>query len=751
MRGDRRSAPVGIDGWWATPNLGFILTKIRLMMAALRPPTRLAIPRSVALALCLLAAPVAALAQTDPGDGPHTNVTLVSETRNIVPGQKLQLALRQQIQTGWHTYWVNPGDSGLPTTVDWTLPALPAGFQAGPIVWPTPRRIPFGPLVSYGYEGEVLLPVTVTVPDKIAVGSNVTLTGHASWLVCSNVCVPEETDLKLTLPVSAGPAVPDPTWSVQLAAVRGAMPVDNPFPTQVTVDKAEIRLHVATGDAGKLTDVAFFPLDEGVVDNDVAPKIAAGRDGVTITLKRPEQNPRPADRLNGVLAFRDASAGDASTSRAISIATPATAGAAGAGAPATIGATALIEALLLAIAGGIVLNLMPCVLPVLSIKALSLVRHAQSAPREVRLQGLAYAAGVLVSFGIVAGGLIALRAAGAEIGWGFQLQSPIFLTIMIYVLFAVGLSLSGVFTFGDSVAGVGSDLAAREGYSGSFFTGALATLVATPCTAPFMAAAIGFAITQPWYVSFAVFEAIGVGLALPYLLLAFSPGARRFLPKPGAWMNSFKQVLAFPVYGTAVWLGFVLASESGSIGITAALAGLVLIGFAAWLYEAVRMGEGRGRLAGLALSALAVIAALFLLQIPGETGYAAADTEAPAANAAAGAAGATWQPFSQARLDALRAEGKPVFVDFTADWCITCKVNERVALGDPSVKQAFVAGGVVTLRGDWTRRDGEITRVLEANHRGGVPLYIYYPRSGDPVILPQILTADTVLQQLKGG
>jgi len=252
-----------------------------------------------------------------------------------------------------------------------------------------------------------------------------------------------------------------------------------------------------------------------------------------------------------------------------------------------------------------VLNLMPCVLPVLSIKALSLVRHAQSAPREVRMQGLAYAAGVLVSFGIVAGALIVLRAAGAEIGWGFQLQSPIFLTIMIYVLFAVGLSLSGVFTVGDSVAGLGSGLADREGYSGSFFTGALATLVATPCTAPFMAAAIGFAITQPWYISFAVFEAIGVGLALPYLVLAFSPGARRFLPKPGVWMNSFKQVLAFPVYGTAVWLAFVLSAETGSIGVTAALAGLVLIAFAAWLYETVRHGEGRGRLAGIAVSVIA--------------------------------------------------------------------------------------------------------------------------------------------------
>jgi len=271
--------------------------------------------------------------------------------------------------------------------------------------------------------------------------------------------------------------------------------------------------------------------------------------------------------------------------------------------------------------------------------------------------------------------------------------------------------------------------------------------VATPCTAPFMAAAIGFAITQPWYISFAVFEAIGVGLALPYVALAFSPGARRFLPKPGAWMDKLKQVLAFPVYGTAVWLAFVLASESGSVGVTAALAGLVLIAFAAWLYEMVRLAEGNGRRIGLATAAIAVVAALVLLKIPD-----AATADAAPAGSTAVTDGA-WQPFSQAKLDALRAEDKPVFIDFTADWCITCKVNERVALSDPSVKSALEAQGVALLRGDWTRRDKEITRVLEANGRGGVPLYLFYAKgTGDkPTILPQILTADIVLQSLKGG
>lgn len=678
-------------------------------------------------------------------DGPRAVTTLVAENQAIVSGQTLTVGLHQSIRPGWHTYWVNPGDSGLPTSIDWQLPQ---GFSAGEIAWPAPERIPFGPLVSYGYSKEILLPITITVPAKLDPGSTVTLSGHANWLACADVCIPEETDIAVTLPVSAGPAQPDGKFSAAFAAARAALPVPNPFPVKVALDKGVVALQVSTGDAGKLTDIGFYPLDNDTIDNDVTPEVSAGGDGIVIRMKRPDKNPKPATALKGVLAFHDTSLGADAPRRAIAIEAPIVAGPLPAepagGTAVAIAGLGLLEALALAVLGGIILNLMPCVLPVLSIKALSLVKHSQSAPREVRLQGLAYAAGVLASFALVAGTLIVLRTAGAQIGWGFQLQSPIFLTIMIYVLFAVGLSLSGVFTFGEGIAGIGSGLAAREGYSGSFFTGALATLVATPCTAPFMAAAIGFAITQPWYVSLAVFEAIGVGLALPYLLLAFSPGARRFLPKPGAWMDRFKQVLAFPVYGTAVWLAFVLASEAGSIGITAALAGLVLIAFAAWLYEAVRFGEGRKRMMGFAVSGLAVVAALALLQIP--------DTAGASTGSASGSVTADgWQPFSASKLAALRAEGKPVFVDFTADWCITCKVNERVALADPAVKQALAAGGVTTLRGDWTCRDGEITKVLEAHGRGGVPLYLYYPKGGEAVILPQILTADGVLQTLKGG
>jgi thiol:disulfide interchange protein len=361
---------------------------------------------------------------------------------------------------------------------------------------------------------------------------------------------------------------------------------------------------------------------------------------------------------------------------------------------------------------------------------------------------VAYTAGVLVSFAAIAAALLGLRAAGTEIGWGFQLQSPLFVAAMIYVLFAVGLNLSGVFSFGERIAGVAGELSSRPHYFGSFLTGALATLVATPCTAPFMAAALGYAITQPWYRSFAIFEAVGLGLAFPYLAIALSPGLRRFLPKPGIWMLRLKQFLAFPIYGTAVWLSFVLAQEAGEFAATEALAGLVLIAFAVWLYEAARLSEHRWRRWSIGISAVPVIGALALLPLTGPD-------RPPRPAAIEEQAGLSWLPFSAGGIEELQAQGRPVFVDFTADWCITCKLNERVALADRAVVEAFTHNGVATLRADWTRQDPAITRMLEANGRAGVPLYLLYPKPGaegerrPAIILPQILTAETILREIQ--
>jgi thiol:disulfide interchange protein len=672
------------------------------------------------------------------GSGQHVTATLVSDTRNIVPGRPLHVALRQQMAPGWHTYWSNPGESGLPTTIDWLLPQ---DFRAGPILWPTPERFTAGPVVGYGYKDAVLLPVMIEVPAGLRPGTDVTLSAHASWLACSDICIPEDAELSISIPV--GTVIePDPNWTQAFASTRAQTPTANPFPTTATGSNDELTLRVATGDATRLQNVIFFPADANVIDDGAPQSIIANSQGLVLTLRR-DKTKSPPTVLNGVLVFHDLAAQAGGTSGAILISAPI--GSAASGSSAGLG---LIAAILLALAGGIVLNLMPCVLPVLSIKVLALAQHSRSAPREMRLQGIAYAAGVLVSFAMIAGALIGLRAAGAEIGWGFQLQSPIFVALMIYLLFAVGLNLSGVFSIGSRLTGVGSGLASTEGYAGAFLTGTLATLVATPCTAPFMAAAVGYAVIQPWYISLVVLEAIGLGLAFPYLVVSFSPSARRLLPRPGIWMLRLKQILAFPVYGTAVWLVFVLSQQAGASGVNAALVGLVLIAFAAWLYDAVCLSEGQWRSWGVGLSMLAVGGAFALL-------YLIDDGSPSLTSPTAAKESLHWQPFSQSRFDALRVEGRPVFIDFTAAWCITCKVNERIALADPAVVKAFVDGGVSPLRADWTRQDADITRVLEAHGRAGVPLYLFYPKpaaTGErkpPIVLPQFLTAASILHEMR--
>jgi thiol:disulfide interchange protein len=680
------------------------------------------------------------VATSNVATGNHVAVSLVSETTNVVPGRPFQVALRQKIQPGWHTYWSNPGESGLPTTINWSLPK---GFSAAPMLWPAPERFKAGPIVSYGYEGEVLLPISVDVPDALRPGSTVTLNAHVSWLACSDICIPEETDISLSVQVGETLRL-DPLWAEAFAATRAKLPVANPFPTTTTSSNEEITVHVATGDATRLGDVSFFPQDTDVIDDDAAQSVTADSHGLSIVLRRAKSKALPA-ALRGVLSYHDLAAQADSTSGAILISAPFQSPPA-----AEDAGLGFAAAILLAFLGGIVLNLMPCVLPVLSIKVLALLEHAELTPRQMRLQGLAYGGGVLVSFAVIGGALMGLRAGGAAIGWGFQLQSPLFVGFLIYLLFGVGLNLSGVFSIGNRLAGVGSHLSQRSGYSGSFAGGVLATIVATPCTAPFMAAAVGYALTQPWYKSLVVLETIGLGLALPYLVITFIPRTRRILPKPGRWMLQLKEVLAFPVYATAVWLIYVLSQLADAYAITVTLSGLVLIGFAAWLYNATCLSGDKMRSWGIDLSTLAVTGAVGLLLLVDESG------PLQAMQGASGKGDIEWQSFTQEKLENFRAKGSSIFVDFTAAWCITCKVNERIALADPAVADAFRKEGVVALRADWTRQDAEITKLLEMNSRAGVPLYLFYPRpaaNGDkkpPVVLPQILTAAAVLRQVQG-
>ena len=409
--------------------------------------------------------------------------------------------------------------------------------------------------------------------------------------------------------------------------------------------------------------------------------------------------------------------------------------------------------MLFAVLGGLILNLMPCVFPVLSIKALSVVEQAKTHPAAVRAKGLVFAAGVIASMLCLAAVMLALRAGGEQIGWGFQLQSPLFVTFLVYLLLAVGLNLSGVFEVGGGLAGVGDNLTQGEGYSSSFFTGVLATVVATPCTAPFMAPALGAALTQPALNALCIFTALGIGIALPYVILSFAPWMRRVLPKPGAWMDTLKQLFAFPVYATAAWFLWVLAEQTSPLGLGAALAGAILIALAAWGYQKSHSSAGGGRIAVLATAVISVALALFLPFRAAQVANAASVAVPGVATTGVGApvvaarSDDDWQPYDAARLAELKAAGKPLLVNFTASWCLTCLVNERNAFADPAVQQIFRSKNVVLMKGDWTKRDPAITQALSQFGRAGVPLYVVYNgRQGAdaPLVLPQILTAGIV-------
>ena len=656
-------------------------------------------------------------------EAPKVAVELVSAQASIAPGQTFWIGLRQQIAPGWHTYWTNPGDSGEPPQIQWTLPA---GFTAGAIAWPYPERIPAGLAMTYGYSREVTLPIPVTAPADLQVGGRVTLAGRASWLVCETECIPEEAPVSLTLPVAAAPSAPHPTGAALIERARRAVPSPSPWPASFTAAPETVTLTIAARGLApeRVAEAYFYPARWGAIDQ-AAPQVTrVDASGVTIEVARGPLPEATAAPIDGVLVLTErldqGTVHQAFTVRA----------APGTAAP----GVSVWQAIVLALAGGLVLNLMPCVLPVLSVKALGLVQHASASPSAMRWHGAAYTGGVLASFAVVAGTLIALRAAGDRIGWGFQLQSPLFVTLLAYLIFAMALALSGVLAIGARFAGTGQALAARPGYAGSFFTGALAAVAATPCTAPFMGVAVGFAVTQPWPTALVVFEALALGLALPYLLLTLIPAWRRFLPRPGAWMARLEQALAFPLYATVAWLVWVLSQQAGPTGVGAALAGLVLIALAAWLYTASR--EARATWRRVATGAVAALVAAAIAVGP----LSAASTATPARSAGD-------EAFSPRRLAELRGQGKPVFVNVTAAWCITCLVNERVALRSAAVTEAFTRKGVVVLKADWTNRDPSITEVLGAFGRSGVPLYLLYPAAaGDPAVLPQILSEGAVIE-----
>jgi thiol:disulfide interchange protein/DsbC/DsbD-like thiol-disulfide interchange protein len=683
---------------------------------------------------------------------PKVQAELIAAVDAIVPGKPFTVGLRQRITPHWHTYWKNPGDSGEPTRITWTLPE---GFTASDIRWPLPEAIPLGPLMNYGYSDALLLPVTITPPAKLD-AKRVHLKARAEWLVCEKICIPESADLELTLPVT-GSATPTPgAYADLFAETKRNIPVEAPWPVALEQSSAGLALMISAPALNKdrIAGVTFFPDTWGPVAHAAPQKVEWSGNGVRLELKPGDLVGRDLSVLSGVLAVTeklgDTSVRNGFAIRAVKaetgIASPVNAdrmpasanGTPEGAAPGT--AINLWQAMLFALLGGLILNLMPCVLPILSLKALTLAGHGGHASHVAARSGFAYLAGVLASFAILAIVLAALRSAGLAFGWGFQFQSPVFVLAMAALFLALALSLSGVFDIGSNAVGIGESLTRKAGLAGSFFTGVLATVAATPCTAPFMGVAVGYALTQPVAEMALVLLTMGLGFALPMLALSLSSPMRALLPKPGPWMETFKQVLAFPLYATVAWLVWVLSLQTGSDGVLSAGITLTAVGLAAWILGCGRERPWlRGAIAAVIAGGAISLTAPWLQVRPPELATMDAVDGAVAS-----------QAYSAERVAELRASGRPVFVNLTAAWCITCKVNERVALRSDGFRKAMQDRNVAYLTGDWTNQDDRITRILKTFGRAGVPLYLLYPADTqqNAVVLPQLLTEAIVVRHI---
>ncbi|MGQ0532731.1 MAG: protein-disulfide reductase DsbD family protein [Caulobacteraceae bacterium] len=699
----------------------------------------------VAFVLSLFASP--ALGQQVSPAPRQVDAALHSSRAAVAPGERFTIALRETINEGWHTYWRNPGDSGEPTSLTWTLPP---GWTAGDIQWPAPEGIPFAMLVNYGYEGEVLFPVELSVPRNARVGSTVTLSAAAYWLVCSDICIPEEATVTLTLPVEAH-GRDDPQWAPRIAEAAANIPRRAEGVNASISAGSPARLSVSLPNAQGIRNPRFFPFDRDVMEAAAAQRPQVGPVGASFELTPGVADNLGQTTLEGVVVL-EARIGGEWRPFAFEIAAvpgepiPDTAGrpatfsddyslveleraATGAGTAIdtpSMTSVALIAAIGLAFLGGLILNIMPCVLPVLSVKALAFAGGVHAG--EARRHGVLYFAGVMVTFLALAGVLIALRGAGEAVGWGFQLQAPWMTSALALLFFVIGLNLLGVFEFGADAQNMGAGLAGKRGAAGAFFTGALAVIAATPCTAPFMATAIGAALTQSALTTLLVFAALGLGFALPLTLLHFAPGLQRLIPKPGPWMERVRNALAFPMFAAAVWLAWVLTEQAGADGVAALLGVTAALAFLIFVSRWGRMW--------LVVGAVVLAATLAFTWRP----LVGVETQEVLAS----------EPWSAARVTELQSEGRGVFVNFTAAWCVTCKVNE-VAVFTPRIAQAFEAQHVAYLVGDWTNRDDAIAGALAEHGRAGVPLYLYYPPGGgEAVVLPQVLSESLVLDTIAG-
>ena len=692
----------------------------------------------------------------------------------VAAGKPVWLGLRIEHQPHWHTYWKNPGDSGLATSLSWTLPA---GFAAGDIVWPTPKQLPVGPLMNFGYEGTLLLPVPVTVPADFR-GASLPVRLEAQWLVCKDVCIPESGNFALEIPAQAATVAHAALFDAaraatprSMAAVQAQAMVGEPAAPQAL--QLRVQGLPAAWQGQKLR---FFPETAGVIDN-AAPPTASWQDGTWVAAVPLSAQRSESPALLPAVLTREGEAAGVQLTVSVSGAWPAAGSGtpapahgdatslAGAGSGPGASAMSLAWALLLALVGGALLNLMPCVFPVLSLKVFGFTAHAQDR-RALLAGGLAYTGGVVVSFLALAGLLLALRAGGEQLGWGFQLQSPGFVAGLAILFSLIGLNLAGVFEIGNLLPGSWAAARARHPVVDSALTGVLAVAVASPCTAPFMGASLGLAVTLPTGQALAIFAALGLGMALPYLLASARPALARALPRPGPWMATFKTLMAFPMFATVVWLAWVLGQQAGVDAVAGLLGVLLALAFAAWAWG---LPARRASTRALWWSSSALLLATTIAwawpsfqtapissgTTSGSAGGGIGSPEAPRSGGANREEGrregreTDWQPWSPERMQAALAGGRPVFVDFTAAWCVTCQFNKRTTLADAQVRADFAAKRVVLLRADWTRRDPAITAALAQLGRNGVPVYLLQaPGSAAPRVLSEVLSVGEVREAL---
>ena len=714
------------------------------------------------LVVCGLAAGMRASAQIavvgDGGPGPvkaqHLTAELVELGPTIAPGGTQVVGLVLSLEEHWHVYWINAGDSGEPPKISWTLPA---GITAGTMQFPIPQRLPLGPLMDFGYEDHVAFPVTIAAAATMKAGP-VHLDAQVTWLVCAQVCLPGKAHLGLDLTVQPGAA--GPAQEPLVGALGESMRVmPKPLPPgakfSATGDAQQFALTLTDG--RRETSAEFYPYVQGAADTDAIVNAAEQsvepqKDGLRLLVKRsPDLAALPAT-LSGVLRLSDAVAYEVSAPvvQVASVGAPAASGVSTTNSSAGVTAWGAIG---LAFLGGIILNLMPCVFPVLFLKGLSLVQSSSLERGHLRRHGLVYALGILVSFWAIVAVLLIVRAGGGHAGWGFQLQSPVFLAVLAAFMFFFALSLAGLFDIGLSLTSVGGELAQKQGYAGSFFTGVLATVVATPCAAPFMGTAIGFALTQTAVVTFAVFTALALGLAAPYMLLSWQPAWVRLLPKPGAWMETLKQFTSLFLFGTAIWLAWVygqlFAAGDGVNQLAWLLGCFLVLAIAGWALGRWPAKWGSG-LAAVALIALGLAIPLSQSRSAKRAGSETLSA-APSGGFAMNSTEVVWQPYSEQGLDAARAAGHPVFIDFTAAWCLSCQVNERVVLKAADVESALLKGNVVTMKADWTNSDPAITAKLASVGRVSVPTYVVYPAAAGSAadVLPELLSKSVVLTALE--